>query len=237
MKRGLKSKILLLFALITLLACSRQKSNNSRTIHSSFAPEKFVPNWLSSEFKDAETLVIRGEKVKSENNFSVFSRWDKDSLYFFFKVIDTNLRAYQTKQDHPQLFLDDMVEVLIDTRNDKDSCWNIDDIVYHINLLKAKKDDRGTIQCKTNPLWDGNAGISVQLFGTLNDTTDIDNGNLISIGIPWSEIEQTPASGLTMGINFANGDNDGKGRQLFDWVGAWPMRTPHAFGDLILTNQ
>lgn len=237
MKLGLKSNIVLLIVLVTLSACSGQQSNHSKTIHSLFASEKFLPNWHSSEFDDPRTKVIKGDKVKSKNMLSIFSQWDKDSLYFFFKVNDSDLRTYQTEQDHSQLFLDDMVEILIDTRNDKDSCWNTDDIVYHINLLKVKKDDRGSAQCKTNPVWNGNARISVQVFGTLNDTMDIDKGYLLSLGFPWSEMDQTPRPGLTMGINFANSDNDGKGRQLFDWVGAWPMRSPYVFGDLILINH
>lgn len=237
MKNGIFEIIVVIFNIIALFTCSCQESNNLKTIYSSYSSRKVQLKWDSGEFDDTATVVISGERVKSENRLSVFSLWDNDSLYFFFKVNDSDLRAYQIEQDHPQLFLDDMVEVLIDTRNDKDSCWSIDDIVYHINLLKVKKDGRGTKECKTNPVWDGNAGISVQLLGTVNDTTDIDSGYLITLGIPWSEIEQTPRTGLTMGINFANSDNDGKGRQLFDWVGAWPMRSPYAFGSLILKNE
>ena len=173
-------------------------------------------------------------RAGSENQLYVFSKWSNDSLYFYFKVEDTDLRAYQTENDHPELFLDDMVEILIDTGNHKDSCWSEDDIVYHVNLLGVKKDDRGSKECITNPEWNGNARISLQLFGTLNDTTDIDTGYLITLAFPWDELRRKPERGLKMGINFANGDNDGKGRQIFDWVGAWPMRSTYAFGELIL---
>jgi hypothetical protein len=126
---------------------------------------------------------------------------------------------------------------LIDTRNDKDSCWAEDNIVYHVNILGVKKDDRGTKECITDPTWDGNARISVQLYGTLNDTTDTDKGFLVALVFPWAELKQAPCPGLIMGANFANGNNDGKGRQLFDWVGAWPMRSPYAFGNLILIKE
>lgn len=140
------------------------------------------------------------------------------------------------KQMKSHLKDNDMVEVLIDTQNDKDTCWAADDIVYHINLLGVKKDDRGTPTCQTNPLWDGNAHITVIHFGTVNDTTDIDQGYMVMLALSWTELEQKPIPGLTMGINFANSDNNGKGRQLFDWVGAWPMRSPYAFGNLILKD-
>lgn len=168
---------------------------------------------------------------------SVYSSWNEDSLYFNFKVIDTDLRAYQTEQDHSKLFLDDMVELLLDPGNDKDSCWSTDDIVYHVNLLGVKKDDRGSTECLSDPKWNGNAGITLQLIGTLNETQDQDEGYLLKLSIPWVEIGQTPKDGLRIGVNFANGDNDGKGRQLFDWVDAWPMRSPYAFGDLVLNTD
>ena len=229
-------RILFAFYLLYILivSCTQQQPLSDNHIYTSFTKKIIPPTWSSPEWENTDCIKISGEKAESENQLFVFSRWSRDYLYFFFKVTDSDLRAYQTEQDHPQLFLDDMVEVLIDTRNDKDSCWAEDDIVYHVNLFGVKKDDRGTPECLTDPSWAGDAGISVQLFGTLNDTTDMDTGYLVHLSFPWTELEQKPRKGLVMGINFANGDNDGKGRQLFDWVDAWPMRSPYAFGDLIL---
>ncbi len=225
----------LLPVIVFLWACnSIDKQQYKKEIHSVFTSQVYQPGWDSPEWKWEGNVAVDGEAEGSENQFIVFSGWNEDSLYFYFKVIDNCLRAYQTEQDHASLFLDDMVEVLIDTQNTKDSCWGAHDIVYHINLMGVKKDDRGTPECITDPTWDGNARISVQLFGSLNDTTDIDTGYLVTLVIPWQELKQVPHPGLIMGINFANGDNDGKGRQLFDWVGAWPLRSPYAFGNLIL---
>lgn len=219
---------------VLFVSCTHKQPISDHYLYSSFTKKIIFPTWSSPEWGNTDCIKISGEKAESENQMSVFSRWNKDSLYFFFKVTDTDLRAFQTEQDHPQLFLDDMVEILLDPRNNKDSCWAEDDIVYHINLFGVKKDDRGSPECITDPTWNGNAAISLQLFGTLNDTTDIDTGYLVRLSFPWTELEQKSRKGLIMGVNFANGDNDGKGRQLFDWVDAWPMRSPYAFGDLIL---
>jgi hypothetical protein len=232
MKNGIVIYMVLICLIWFTMGCHKQSSNSSNTIYSRFVAEKVQPGWHSEEFDESVSVSINGEKVKSENRLSVFSLWDNDSLYFFFKVADNDLHAY-----HPKLYLDDMVEVLIDTQNNKDSCWAGDDIVYHVNLLGIRKDDRGSAECITNPGWDGKARISVKLFGTLNETTDVDIGYLITLSFPWHEIGQTPKAGLTMGINFANSDNDGKGRQLFDWVGVWPMRSPYAFGNLVLKKK
>jgi len=190
-----------------------------------------------NEWGRQNAVLLNGKKLKSENRVKISSCWDREMLYFSFDVKDKDLRAYQDSTDHPRLFMDDMVEFLLDANNDKDSCWGIDNFVYHINILRAKKDDRGTANCKSDPSWNGHAVYKIRMYGTLNDTTDVDQGYSLEIGIPWIEIGRIPEPGLTMGINFANGDNDGKGRQLFDWVGAWPMRSPYAFGNLLLKNE
>ena len=192
------------------------------------------PLWESSKWASRDTIMVVSRLKDSENIMIVYSVWNTDSLYFFFRVSDSDLRAHISEKDHPRLFLDDMVEILIDTQCRKDSCWDRDDIVYHVNLLGFKKDDRGTADCKTDPSWDGNAGIAVHLLGSLNDSTDTDKGYLLSLAFDWNELNLKPVEGLKMGINFANGDNDGIGRRLFDWSGAWPMRSPYAYGDLIL---
>lgn len=227
-----------LFLLGGFIACGDGEVTTEKEIVSPFQEVIYELSWESPEWNKKDNVaIVKGNRGGSENQMSVVSKWNRDSLYFFFKVEDTCLRAYQVEKDHPKLFLDDMVEVLIDTKNNKDSCWAVDDIVYHINLLKVKKDDRGTLECETNPLWDGKAGISAHILGTVNDTLDADMGYIITLSLPWSELELKGEPGLIMGVNFANGDNDGIGRQLFDWVGAWPMRSPYIFGDLKLTKE
>ncbi|MCC5931391.1 MAG: hypothetical protein JJU28_19240 [Cyclobacteriaceae bacterium] len=225
-----------LVAMLCFSSCKDHSTTVDKELHALYSKEIIEPIWDSRAWSGPQSILIDGEKAESDNKMFIFSRWNVDSLYFFFKVEDNCLRAYQTEKDHPKLYLDDMVEVLIDTQNDKDSCWAADDIVYHINILGVKKDDRGSADCQTNPDWDGNGRITVQLFGSLNDTTDTDQGYLVTLALAWTELMIHPEPGLSMGINFANGDNNGKGRQLFDWVGAWPMRSPYAYGNLKLTK-
>jgi hypothetical protein len=177
------------------------------------------------------TILDRFRK-KSDNKMEVRTLWDEQNLYISFQVWDKDLQARQREQDHPLLAQDDMVEFLIDTRNKKDSCWNGDDVVYHINILGQKKDDRGSDACITNPVWNGNAHYAVKLLGTVNDPTDKDTGFVVEVSISWKELDLTPREGMRIGIDFANGDSG----KMFDWVGATPFRSPYAFGNLILTK-
>ena len=165
----------------------------------------------------------------SDNQMIVRSCWDSDSLYFRFEVRDT-------EQDHPQLFLDDMIEILIDADNDKGPHWKEDDIVYHVNILGVKKDDRGTTLYTSDATWNGRARYRIELYGNINDTSACDEGYTIELVIPWSEIGRSPTVGTALGVNFANGDNDGCGRQLYDWCNAVPMRSPNVFGTLVLCD-
>ncbi len=227
-----KHKLLMYLISLVIITSCNTKPDSKLNVYSLYSKNQKQKDW-----KKVEAICFVDNQTGSENLVAVRSLWDQDSLYILFDITDEDLRAYQRDIDHPKLFLDDMVEVLIDPNNDKGNCWNADDIVYHINVFGVKKDDQGTDTCKSDAGWNGNARFFVKLLGTINDTTDIDNGYSIMIRIPWNELSNQPKAGLSIGVNFANGDNDGKGRQLFDWVGAWPMRSPSAFGTLILTKE
>lgn len=177
------------------------------------------------------------KRILSDNRISCTSAWDTEYLYLAFQVDDTQLNAVQIKRDHTELYLDDMVEFLLDPLCDASDLWLPDDMVYHINLLGTVKDDRGTVAGKKNIAWNGTAKYALKLQGTLNNDTDLDGGYILEVAIPWEELGVTPISGLELGYNFANGDNDGKGRQLFDWRSAWPMRNPRQFGTIELIKE
>lgn len=215
--------------------CSSIKNKNDKIIYASYISlDHTIGNDLSVWENVNDSIFFDGKNEGSNNTVSVKLLWSSNFLYILFNVKDSNLQAYQVEQDHPKLFLDDMVEFLIDANNDKDDCWSSDDIIYHINLLSVKKDDRGTSDCLSDPSWNGKAIYKVNLQGTLNDSTDSDFGYTVEIAIPWDEIGIDPTQGSKLGIDFVNGDNNGNGRQLYDWSGANPFRTPKNFGTLIL---
>lgn len=230
----MKQDYLFIISVVIFFTGCIHTENTCKEIHCNYTST--IWDYRSCDWLKADSISFENQQI-SNNKTTVKTLWNEDSLYICFRVEDRDLRAYQSEKDHPRLFLDDMVEVLIDADNDKGFCWKTDDIVYHINLLGQKKDDRGTPECKSNPAWDGTATYTLRIEGTLNDTTDIDHGYFIKIAFPWTELGLVPITGTKIGVNFANGDNNGKGRQLYDWVGANPMRSPHEFGTLILVKK
>jgi hypothetical protein len=203
-------------------------------LRSPFFTDTVKIDGILQEWDDIPAVQIKDRTELSDNTCTLQSMWHADYLYFAFSVQDKDLRAYQTEKDHKKLYLDDMVEFLLDTRMDRTEKWLEDDIIYHLNLQGQVKDGRGTPAGVDDAGWDGDARWAYQLSGTLNDTTDVDRGYTFEVAVPWDEIGQTPFYQLKMGLNFACGDNDGKGRMLFDWVDAWPTRSPHVFGTLHL---
>lgn len=211
---------------------------NSQKIDSEITIDGDLSDWPDNLMAVAiiDREIDQGDNVRilSDNEVVCKSLWNGQFLFIAFQVKDSNLIAYQTDKDHSRLYLDDMIEFLIDPQLDATELWLPDDLIYHINLLNTVKDDRGTITGERNVAWDGKAKYVIKMKGTLNDDSDIDEGYVLEVAIPWSEIGIHPEEGTKMGFNFANGDNDGIGRQLFDWMGAWPMRTPSQFGILHL---
>jgi hypothetical protein len=230
----------ILFSTIALLQFNNLHTGNREVNKNPFCKElncrytkrKIVIDAVLNEncWNAADSIMITDNTRRSDNVIKVKTLWDEQNLYIAFDVKDKNLQSKQTIQDNGQLSKDDIVEFLVDPANKKDSCWGIQDVIYHINLLSQKKDDRGTTDCKTDSKWNGNAKYAVKLFGTLNDSTDIDKGYVVEISILWEELGLKPSPGNKIGIDFGNGDSG----IFFDWVGAHPFRSPYAFGDLIL---
>lgn len=225
-------KILFLFTTFIAVGIASLFSSNKELL-CLYTDEPLQIDGELKEWDHAGSVSIQDEKQKTNSGAEIKALWDNENLYLAFQVKDDDLKAEQTILDHPQLYIDDMAEFLLDTRNDKNSCWDEDDIIYHINLLGQKKDDKGSADCTTNPDWNGNAEYAIKILGTLNDSTDVDTGYSVEIKISWKELDLVPISGLRIGANFAVGDNG----ILYDWVNASPFRSPYAFGDLILSKN
>lgn len=176
---------------------------------------------------------------RSDNLIIVRSAWNNDSLYFRFDVSDTKLWAVVRENDSRDLWKDDIVEFLIDSRNDHSPGWKTDDFIYHYNVLGYTKDDRGVSDGTSDASWNSSGRYIVTTYGTVCDNSDKDEGYRVLIAIPWSEIIQKPEAGLSIGFNFGCNDNDGVPldvKPLINWTNAEPSRSPEQFGVLKLTE-
>lgn len=207
-----------------------EKKKICRRAQSPVTVDGFLDEW-----READSLRLDDPSDRPDpNQAKIYTLWDENYLYVGFEVRDRFLVGFQTERDHRELFKDDMIEVLIDPRRDATDLWLEDDLVYHVNVLGQVKDDRGTPEGISDATWQSDGLWAVNAVGTLNDSTDLDWGFSVELAVPWREIGLKPAPGVSLGINFAIGDNDGAGEHLWDWCGARPFRQPSAFGVLTL---
>ena len=166
-------------------------------------------------------------------------QWDEKRLYFAFKVTNKNLRAVKNTRDQDGLHLDDGIEILLDTKNDKALEWKEDDLAYHVNVLNTIMDDRGLNEKgEYDNSWNGKAKSKVKVMGTINDDSDADIGYHVEFAIDWKEIGRKPGLGLTLGVNVCVNDTDDihEEYRYYDYMGLSVFHHPAGFAELILTD-
>ncbi len=162
--------------------------------------------------------------------------WDEKYLYIAFDVRRKNPRAKVTERDGHGLLFDDGIEFLIDAKNDKGTLFMQDDIAYHINILDAVFDDRGTGGLKQDVSWNGKAIHKMNLKAQENGEV---TGYVCEVAVPWEELGVAPVENVTVvGIDFCvNGTDDLTGAyHYFDWAGLKLFHYPDGFGELKLVG-
>ena len=127
--------ISILFIMVYISSCQnnekRKESGSHKELICLYTEDPIIidARFNEKEWQYAKSVTLKDDSLSSKdtrrsmNKVFVRTLWDKENLYISFKVQDRNLQAKDTVQDGPQLSRDDIVEFLIDTRDDKDSCW------------------------------------------------------------------------------------------------------------------
>jgi len=175
---------------------------------------------LLGEWSGSDAASFSG----SSSSASAALLWDDTNLYVAFQVNDTRLNATQTARDAGTLYLDDSIEIYLDTGNDRASAMQPDDYQLLVNLNNAQGDLRGTGTGK-DAAWNAVWQSVVRLQGTLNNDGDTDSGYTVEIAIPWAQLGVTPTSGMVLGLDLAVDDSDPTSPttyETFDWAGLAP---------------
>jgi hexosaminidase len=183
-----------------------------------------------TKWQSADRVVFEGSSIGGlPRRAAVCTLWDNQNLYLCFDVSSSKLQAVVRTRDGDNLWLDDGVEFLIDPQRHRTKEFLPDDFAYHINILNAVFDDRGTPSGKPDPGWDGNAQHEVKLLG--------DFRYAVEVAVPWKEISLEPHEEQTIiGVDFCvNGRDPQTGEyDYFDWCGLKVFHDPSGFGDLML---
>lgn len=215
------------------------------------------PDWLKAEWTE-DFVDIEGElKPLPHYQSRVKMLWDEDWLYIAAEMEEPHLWATLTKRD-AVIFYDNDFEVFIDPDSDTHDYyeWEINALgtLWDLFLIKPYRDRQ---QVAINA-WDiRDISYGIQLKGSLNDASDIDEGWVLEMKIPMEVLKECahkpvpPVEGDYWRINFSRVQweleiHDGKyqkveGKAEYNWVwspqGLIAMHYPERWGFLFFSHQ
>lgn len=227
-------------------------SQNEKVIDAN--PDDWDANGFN-EFSNTNQRDTLRNKVKFQ-----FS-WDEQNLYGIFIVHDKEIFKLIKGMDNPNLFLNDAIELYLDTKNDDvknrmdiNDYQFIFDAMGDFTIFKGDKNEiKDTVNFKV-PKDFGTTNIVTQVktsvIGTVNDNSYKDSLYIIEIAIPFSSIGIIPAEGYKMKMDICVDDRDSKklsdtaningvvGEMSFmDWSGKTDFGYPADWRPIQLTGK
>jgi endoglucanase len=194
--------------------------NGSRPLTT--APHTSAPMTIDGNLSEAGWIItntVTKSIVGTNNNTVTFGiLWDENYLYVGAKVLDGNLYNDSATTS----WQDDSIEIYIDGNRNRGASYD--------------SYDRQIVKGWNNPaLWVNGS----QTNGILHASTNITGGYSVEVAIPWTNFGITANSGVTIGFDVANNDDDNGGNRESQvmWSGTANNWTDtSAFGDLTLAR-
>ncbi len=221
------SSILINIILLTFLIAPDYRAMDVFNINYS-QNEKIIDanpdDWDANGFNEFSNTNQR-DTLRNKVKFQI--SWDEQNLYGIFIVYDKELFKLVKGMDNPNLFLNDAIELYLDTKNDDvKNRMDINDYQFIFDALgdfTIFKGDKNEIKDTANykvPKDFGTTNIVTQVktsfIGTINDNSDKDSLYIIEFAIPFSSIGIIPAEGHKMKMDICIDDRDS--RKLSDTV-------------------
>jgi hypothetical protein len=176
-------------------------------------------------------------QTSAKQNTTARLTWDNENLYVAYECDDRDITAVRTQRDDPT-YMDDAVEIFIGPPGVKNLYLG-----FEMNARAALYDylypfPQRFIKNYNLP----GVRISVALNGTLNNSTDQDEGWSLEVAIPWSsfaDLTNTPVPkiGDRWIVNLNRWDGTQPNRRLSQWSDSGMVRPdphyPDRFGQLI----
>jgi AraC-like DNA-binding protein len=232
---------LFVFPICFLLQSRSQTPADSGIVYMPYSSSKIIidgntDDWTiysSSSFSDTAGILHSPEEWSFEKTYdglnprnillpksykvTVKYCWNMNGLYFAFRVEDKNLMAEISRgEDNPVIFLNDGIEIYIDSRFDSKTKMDINDYQFMIDILSNttvfKGDRKLQDSIKYSVPKDYGLNIMIEkkisFAGYLNDTLSADSGFTAEVRIPFEAIGIFAEPGKKLKIDLCNNDND-----------------------------
>ncbi|MBN1199687.1 MAG: helix-turn-helix domain-containing protein [Bacteroidales bacterium] len=203
---------------------------------------------------------LNGDHIRlplSRNEATVYLCWDRENLYIGFRVKDCHLLGQWIGNENlAYIYLNDAVEVYVDTRNDSKHRMDINDYQFIFDIHNQTSAYRGTLnmigqdyyavpkEAGQNLVTSG----AVQVSGRLNGLFDSAGWYAVEIRIPFLAIGLEPKAGDTLRFDFGVEDADYVYNDLtqpkdiyynwaFDWTGFNDFGYPSVWKKGVLTGH
>ena len=188
-----------------------------------FSPERYVvhrakstinvdgklneESWKLAEWTNP-FVDIRGDEAPAPRfNTRAKMLWDDDYFYFAAQLEEPHVWATLTERD-AVIFMDNNFEVFIDPNGDTHNYYELEvnafGTFWDLMLTHPYRNSGMAIDA-----WDiKGLKVGIDIQGTINDPTDIDEGWSVELAIPWSVLEEAapggrPDHGTQWRVNFS----------------------------------
>ncbi|MBN1670278.1 MAG: helix-turn-helix domain-containing protein, partial [Kiritimatiellae bacterium] len=199
-------------------------------------------NGILTEWAGSERLNLAAKRRVNGIRHAavVMAAWDWEKLYVAIDVRDTQLNALEVENDR-EAWRDDCVEFywgLNTNAPDRNLSENEYHVVASVNgTIGTYRGSRRTAngEYQQDPSWNPDVLVGVQLNGTLNDNTDVDEGYTIELAVNWADMGHVPRPWeyliADIGISDRNAPDVLDGQvQSYDWCGVRPYAQPSQWG-------
>jgi len=210
---------------------------------------------IDGVYKEGVEEVIKFPR--SRNLVSVWLCWNHDNLNVAFTVKDKHLFAEIDKgNDNPYIYLNDGVEIYIDSYFDSEGLMDVNDYQFMVDVLNNSIVFRGDYHKMDDPEYrvpkDMGQNVlfysAVNILGHFNDSLRNDTGYIVELVIPFAGIGLNPTTGTTIKLDLCINDNDRFLSEYikvqgeipftwhFNWVGYNDFGFPEAWRNAKLTG-
>lgn len=170
----------------------------------------------AADWDSIPITIPGGGKPPYQNTNQAALAWNEEYLFSLFYIQDHQLCVHEEGDNNPRLYLNDGVEIYLDTRTDSDSVMDKNDYQFLMSLPQASVVFRGdkflSEQGHKVPKDSENHTVifqkAITYIGTINDLSDTDMGYMVEAAIPWSTLGLAPLSGLAFKMDLCINDID-----------------------------